>query len=80
MDPQSVVDCDLIDRRVRKLRLGKACGPDDLTAEHIMYAHPSLITILCKLFKLIMTHRYVPCAFGVGTIVPLVEYKSRNLN
>jgi len=28
------------DKCVKKLKLGKVCGPDDLCAEHLLYAHP----------------------------------------
>jgi hypothetical protein len=62
------------------LKLGKACGPDDLSAEHIVYAHPSLLAVICKLFRLIATHRYVPNGFCSGTIVPLIKDKARNQN
>ena len=65
---------------IHKLALGKACGPDELSVEHILYAHPSIVLALCVLFCMIFVHRYIPAAFGVGTIVPLVKDKSKNLN
>ena len=74
------VNVELIDQCVAKLKLGKACGPDDLSAEHIVYAHPSLLAIICRLFRLIAAHRYVPNGFCSGTIVPLIKDKARNLN
>ena len=46
-------------------KIGKACGPDDLGAEHLLYAHPALIVHLQNLFKLILCHRFVPNSFGV---------------
>lgn len=71
---------ELIDKCIARLAKGKASGPDDLTAEHIIYAHPSLIIALCNLYKLILIHRYVPNKLCIGTIVPLIKDKSRNLN
>ena len=76
----SLITVDLIDSRVRKLHLHKASGPDDLAAEHLLHAHPSLIIHLKLLFSLIFSHHCVPDAFGQGIIVPLVKDKSANLN
>jgi len=63
----------LIDKCVKKLKLGKACGPDDLCAEHLLYAHPILIMHLKVLFKLILCHRFVPNSFAKGVTVPLIK-------
>ena len=74
------ITAESVGKCISKLLKGKATGPDDLSAEHIIYAHPSLCTAICHLFKLIMSHRYVPSGFCTGTIVPLIKDKSRNLN
>jgi len=74
------VTVENVQASILKLSLGKACGPDELCAEHLLYAHPCLTTALVQLFKLFIIHRYVPSAFGHGIIVPLVKDKSRNLN
>ena len=60
-DVQSSCECievtvELIDKCVKDLKIGKACGPDDLGAEHLLYAHPALIVHLQNLFKLILCH------------------------
>ena len=55
---------------------GKAAGIDNLTAEHIVYSHPSGIVHLCKLFNLKLKHNYVPTQFGFGIIIPLIKDKS----
>jgi hypothetical protein len=74
------VTVELVQSCISKMALGKACGPDELSAEHLAYAHPSLVVALCQLFRLIIAHEYVQNGFGQGTIVPLVQDKSRNLN
>jgi len=85
-DLQSSYECidslnvELIDKCARKLKTGKACGPDDLDAEHLLYAHPVLIMHFQILFKLIFRHRFVPNSFGIGVIVPLVKDKSGNIS
>ena len=79
------ISVECIDKCLRTLKLGKACGPDDLSTENVIctctsIAHPSLIVHLQILFELIMSHGYVPNSFGVGVIVPLVKDKTGNIN
>ena len=77
-DPQSCyryvdkISVELIDNCVKKLQVGKACGPDDIGAEHILYAHPVLIMHLQTLFKFILCHRFVPNSFGIGVTFPQI--------
>ena len=47
-----IVSVELIDKCIRKLKLGKASGPDELSAEHLVHAHPSLVIHLCLPFPL----------------------------
>jgi len=63
---------------ISKLKLGRTPGPD-LTAEHLVYAHQSLIYHLSLLFRGMATHSFVPQAFAQGLIVPLVKDKSDDL-
>ena len=76
----STITVETIDRCIRNLKLHKASGPDDLSAEHVMHAHPSLIIHLKLLFHFIISHSFVPSAFGQGIIVPLVKDKSASIN
>ena len=69
---------ETIDKCVRKLSSGKACGPDGLSAEHLKFAHPSLVIHLCALFRAIVASGRVPDAFGSGIIVPLIKDKTGN--
>jgi hypothetical protein len=48
------------------LKCGKAAGIDNITDEHILYAHPALISYLTKLFNLSLIHGFVPGTFGSG--------------
>ena len=59
------VSVELVDKCLHSLHRGKACGPDDLSAEHLLYAHPSLIIHLKHLkmlFVVCLLHGYVPQA------------------
>jgi hypothetical protein len=69
-----------VDKAVRNLELGKACGPDNLSAEHLIYAHPLLIIHMRLLFNMIFANAVVPGKFGEGFMIPLVKDKSGNLN
>jgi len=61
-------------------KIGKACGLDDLVAEHLLYAHPAMIVHLQNLFKLTLCYRFVRNSFGVGVTIPLVKDKMGNIN
>jgi len=58
----------------------KAARVNNLTLEHIIFGHLSLIYHLCRLFNLMNMHSYVPCEFGRGIIIPLVKDKHGDLS
>jgi len=70
----SVEDVDYVIRNIMKC--GKAAGADNLTLEHIIYSHPSIVLHLCNLFNLMLKHGYVPDQFGRGIVIPLVKDKN----
>ena len=41
---------ELVDSSTTSLSNGKAPGLDELTAEHLKYAHPAIALVLTKLF------------------------------
>ena len=49
-------------------------------AEHLLYAHPSLVVHLKLLFGLIFLHGFVSDDLGSVIIVPLIKDKSGNMN
>ena len=55
------------------MKKGKAAGADNLTIEHIQYAHPSLLLILSNLFNCMLCHGFVPDSFGEGVTFPLLK-------
>ena len=64
---------DLIDDCINKLKRGKAAGHDELTTEHLLYAHPMLLVLLSLLFDMLILYGTVPLDFGKGIIIPLVK-------
>ena len=60
-----------VNNAIRKLQLGKAIGADHISAEHILYTHPIIVTILTKLLNLLVLFQYVPNGFGIGVFIPI---------
>ena len=63
---------------IKKLQKGKAPGMDDLTWEHILFAHPMLAVHLSLLFRMLLKHNVVPDGFGYGLVIPLVKDTDSN--
>ena len=60
-----------IDDIIHSLKFGKAAGLDGITAEHIIYSHPVVVSLLVKLFNLMIMLNYIPVEFGFGLSIPL---------
>ena len=71
---------ELVDKCIRDLKKGKACGPDGLCSESLVSSHPKLVTLLCSLFRSMALHSFVPASFGKGIIVPLIKDKTGNIS
>ena len=56
-----------------KLKRGKASGFDNVTCEHILYAHPIVVSCITDLFNMIMQAGCVPKGFGRGIMIPLLK-------
>ena len=54
------IDVELVESVVFTMKWGKAAGLDELTGEHIVNSHPVLISILARLFNIIMSTGHVP--------------------
>jgi len=46
-------DTELVSKVVADLKRGKAAGIDGLSAEHLLFSHPSLSVLLAKLYQLL---------------------------
>ena len=57
------------------LKLNKAAGIDGLSAEHIINSHPCVIVHLKFLFTMLLSHSFVPDAFGMGIVIPIIKDK-----
>ncbi len=52
---------------------------DGLTAEHIKYAHPSLIILIMNLFNVMIKVGYVPREFGNGITIPISKNGDKSI-
>jgi len=67
------VNVEMVDGAIRDMKCARAAGPDGITAEHLFYSHPLICVLLSVLFRLILLHSFVPDAFGIGMIIPLLK-------
>ena len=72
-DPFSIEE---VVKAIKELNKGKAPGPDLITSEHLTYAGMRTITILTRIYNLMLEYEYIPTVFRRGTQVPL--YKGKN--
>lgn len=70
-----MVTVERVDVCLGMMKLRKAAGYDRIEVEHLLYAHPILVVILCNLFNIMLLHGVVPTMFGMGVIVPLIKDK-----
>ena len=66
----SVVDVQLI----AKMKRGKAAGLDKLCVDHLIYCHPVVVILLCKLFNFYSGH--IPASFAASYTVPIPKINS----
>ena len=69
-----------MDKCIQRLHVGKASGSDDLSSEHLKYAHPLVVVQLCSLFRTMVIHGLVPDIVGNGIIIPLLKDKTGDIN
>ena len=75
LQERHAIDTELVSSVISRLQRGKAADIDGVSSEHLMYSHPSICVVLCKLFNLIMEHRYVPSGLRNSYIVPIPKIK-----
>ena len=63
-----------------KIKSNKAPGFDQITIEHIKYAHPSIVVILTRLFNIMINTGIVPDDFGTGITTPIPKFHGNKKN
>jgi len=67
------VSLEKVSRCVQKLKRGKACGPDGLSAESIQFASPVVGRLLANIFNACLAHSFIPASLMTVTIVPILK-------
>ena len=75
-----LIDIEMVDEAVKKIELKTASGIDNICIEHIKYAHPSLLSILSKLFNLFIETGSVPSDLCTGITTPIPKFKGNKIN
>jgi hypothetical protein len=70
LDLVKLINVEVVDNCVRRLKLGRAKGPDHLFAEHLVNARPVLVMHFCNLFRIMLLADLVPDSFGCGIVNP----------
>ena len=73
--PNDLFDVESVDDGINKLKLGKAVDLDGLSAEHLIRCHPILVSILSKLFNLIIYFTLLPTSYCQSYTIPLLKIK-----
>ena len=63
---------------IKKLKNGKACGLDQVRNEFIKNCPDSVITIVVKLFNLVLKTGIIPEEWCIGAIIPIYKNKGSN--
>ena len=72
---EHAIDTELVSYVISRLHIGKAPDAAGLTSEHLIYSHPSVPVVLCKLFSLIFQRKRIPSGFTYSYIVPIPKIK-----
>ena len=51
--------------------MNKADGLDNISAEHLQFSHPDVVSVMCNLFNIMMSYGCVPANFGRSCTIPL---------
>ena len=70
--------CD-VEKSLNKLKIGKACGLDNIMKEFVMYSHSVIVVHLKLLFDIMIHHGFVLDSFDNGVIIPLAKDKQGDL-
>ena len=66
---------DDVFKAIHILHPGKAPGYDGIMSEHLSFAGPLMVDLLCILFNAIRVSEYIPQCFKLGVQVPLYKGK-----
>lgn len=71
---------DVVQYAIEKLSMNKACGPDQVTAEHLKYACRRLPILLALCFTGLLMHGILPETMMSVLLVPVIKDKTGNIS
>ena len=71
---------DDVKSSVKSLSANKACGLDNLFAEHLLYASPSIHNLLSICFNAFIVHGFLPSDLTDTVLVPIVKDKTADIS
>jgi len=74
-DSDFEINVENLNKAIYQIENNKASGFDNLSIEHIKFAHPSLVVILFHLLNLFLFTGYVPDDFGKGLTTAIPKFK-----
>jgi hypothetical protein len=66
---KDIISVELLEEVFESMSRGKVAGLDNLTIEHIQFAHPIIVTILKELFNRLLKYGIVPEGFSKGLAI-----------
>ena len=71
---------DDVKSSVKSLSENKVCGLDNLFAEHLLYASPSIHALLSICFNAFIVHGFLPSDLTDTVLVPIVKDKTGDIS
>ncbi len=65
-----------VQESISKLKLGKAPGPDCISAESLKFSHGIITVVLCNLFNSCLAHGYMPDGIMEVVLAPILKKKT----
>jgi hypothetical protein len=79
-DLVKLINVEVVNNCLCRIKLGKASGPDHLSVRHLVNAHPILVMHFCNLFRIMLLIGLVPDSFGCGIVISLLRDKTGVIN
>ena len=67
-----------IQHAIKRLKQGRASGPDGVSPEHLRFSGPVFQNWLCQIYNNICQHEEIPKCFKHGIIIPVFKGKERD--
>ena len=70
----------MVQNAIDKLKSGKACGHDGLSAENYIHPDSRIIMLMSIFYNKVISHGYLPGDFMKTSIIPFIKDKSGDMS